>query len=170
MMQQYHKKGEIDSLTGLRGVAALLVIINHYWPWTAITPVSALPASIAAWTHTAGIGMAVFFTLSGYVIALSYSAWDWRQRPVFNFTRLFFYRFARLYPAFLVFVVLAILRWPALHDLSDPKAQAYILPHLLLWQTWWPVKFGGAMAPDSYFHVSWSLSVECGLYLAFGLG
>jgi len=69
-----------------------------------------------------------------------------------------------------VFVVLAILRFPALHDLSDPKAQAYILPNLLLWQAWWPIKFDGAMASDNYFHVSWSLSVECGLYLAFGLG
>ncbi len=169
-MQEYHKKGEIRSLTGLRGVAALLVIVTHYWHWTAVTPAGVLLASIEVWTRTAGIGMAIFFTLSGYVIALNYSAWDWRQRPVFNLTRLFLYRFARLYPAFFVFVVLAVLRWSALQDLSDPKAQAYILPHLLLWQAWWPVKFDGALASDSYFHVSWSLSVECGLYLAFGLG
>jgi hypothetical protein len=44
--------------------------------------------------------MAIFFTLSGYVIALSYSDWDWRECPAFNLIRLFFYRFARLYPAF----------------------------------------------------------------------
>ena len=170
LMQEYHKKGEISSLTGVRGVAALLVMVHHYWYWTAVTPVSALPASIEVWTRTAGIGMAIFFTLSGYVIALNYSAWDWRQRPVFNLIRLFFYRFARLYPAFFVFVILVVLRQPPLHDLFDPKAQGYILPHLLLWQAWWPVKYDGAMASDSYFHVSWSLSVECGLYLAFGLG
>jgi len=47
-----------------------------------------------------GIGMAIFFPLSGYVIALSYSHWDWRTRPGFNLMRLFFYRFARLYLAF----------------------------------------------------------------------
>src|SRR6266851_7585596 len=119
MMQEYHKKGEIDSLTGLRGVAALLVIFTHYWHWTAVTPASALPASMELWTGTAGIGMAIFFTLSGYVIALNYSAWDWGQRPAFNLTRLFFYRFARLYPAFFVFVILVVLRQPQLHDLFD---------------------------------------------------
>jgi peptidoglycan/LPS O-acetylase OafA/YrhL len=169
-MREYHKKGEIASLTGLRGIAALLVMLSHYWFWTAITPKSALPLSIEVWTRTSGIGMAIFFTLSGYVIAFNYSAWDWGRRPTFNLVRLFFYRFARLYPAFVVFAILVILRWPALQDLLDPKAQSYILPHLLLWQAWWPVKYGGAMASDSYFHVSWSLSVECGLYLAFGLG
>ena len=94
------KPGEIPSLTGLRGVAALLVIIAHYWTWARVTPVAALPASIEPWTRTSDIGMAIFFTLSGYVIALSYSHWDWRGRPAFNLVRLFFYRFARLYPAF----------------------------------------------------------------------
>lgn len=48
------------------------------------------------WAGAADIGMAIFFTLSGYVIALSYSHWDWRERPAFNLIRLFFYRFARL--------------------------------------------------------------------------
>src|SRR5262245_9877463 len=119
---------------------------------------------------TSGIGMAIFFTLSGYVISLSYSHWDWRERPAFNLTRLFFYRFARLYPAFLAFAIMTILRFPPLQDFSDPQAQRYLLPHLLLWQTWWPTKFDGALASDDYFHVSWSLSVECMLYLVFGLG
>ena len=83
-MQEYHKTAEITSLTGLRGVAALLVMISHYWYWTAITPVGALPAAVGAWARTSGIGMAIFFTLSGFVIALNYGGWDWRARPVFN--------------------------------------------------------------------------------------
>ena len=119
---------------------------------------------------TSGMGMAIFFTLSGYVITLSYAKWDWRNRPAFNLTRLFFYRLARLYPAFFVFALMAILRFPALQDLTDPNAQSYLLPHLLLWQAWWPVKYGDVLASDDFFHVSWSLSVECALYLAFGIG
>jgi peptidoglycan/LPS O-acetylase OafA/YrhL len=114
--------------------------------------------------------MAIFFTLSGYVIALSYSDWNWRERPAFNLVRLFFYRFARLYPAYFVFFVLIVLRSPPLRDLSDPQAQAYLLPHLVLAQAWFPVKYGGALAVADYFHVSWSLSTECALYLMFGLG
>src|ERR1700730_18945410 len=113
------KKGEIASLTGLRGLAALLVVVDHYWPWTRVTQPDQLPPQMASWTETAAIGMAIFFTLSGYVIALSYGHWDWRGRPGFNLTRLFFYRFARLYPAFLVFAIPVIFTLPALHAFVD---------------------------------------------------
>ena len=150
-------------------MAALLVVVEHYWQWARVTQPDVLPPAIDRWMNTSSIGMGVFFTLSGYVIALSYSNWDWRARPVFNLVRLFFYRFARLYPAFLVFVVTVILWRPQLHDLYDPATRDYLLPHLLLWQSWAPVKFGGELAAHDYFHVSWSLSVECALYLAFGL-
>jgi peptidoglycan/LPS O-acetylase OafA/YrhL len=168
-MQIYQKRGEIPSLTGLRGLAALLVVITHYWVWTRVTPADALPQSIERWTRTSGIGMAIFFTLSGYVIALSYGHWDWRVRPVFNLVRLFFYRFARLYPAYLVFVILVVLRYPALQEL-DQHAFGYLVPHLLLMQSWLPMKFDGELTADGHFHVAWSLSVECALYLAFGIG
>jgi peptidoglycan/LPS O-acetylase OafA/YrhL len=70
------RQGEIASLTGLRGLAALRVVITHYWSWARVTPTAALPASFGAWTQTSDIGMAILFTLSGYVIALSYSDWD----------------------------------------------------------------------------------------------
>jgi hypothetical protein len=43
LMQVYKSKGEIASLTGLRGSAALMVVIAHYCHWAAVTPVSALP-------------------------------------------------------------------------------------------------------------------------------
>jgi peptidoglycan/LPS O-acetylase OafA/YrhL len=164
------RQGEIASLTGLRGLAALLVVITHYWGWARVTPTAALPPSIGAWMQTSDIGMAIFFTLSGYVIALSYSDWDWRARPAFNLIRLFFYRFARLYPAFFLFAVLIVLRNPPLRDLADPQTERYLWPHLLLWHTWWPVKYDGMVAVEDRFNVSWSLSTECALYLLFGIG
>jgi peptidoglycan/LPS O-acetylase OafA/YrhL len=169
-MQVYKSKGEIASLNGLRGLAALVVVIAHYCHWTAVTPVSALPESLERWTRTSFVGMAIFFTLSGYVIALSYSDWNWRQRPGLNLARLLFYRFARLYPAYFVFVLIIILRWPALQDVADPGAVSYLLSHLFLMQSWWPVKFDGDLAAHGHFHVSWSLSVEWALYLGFGVG
>ena len=67
------EKADIHSLTGLRGLAALLVIFSHYWAWTRTTPTAELPVWIEPWTSTSDLGMAIFFTLSGYVIALSYS-------------------------------------------------------------------------------------------------
>jgi len=161
-------RDEIASLTGLRGLAALLVVITHYWMWTRVTPPDVLPIAVERWTRTAGIGMAIFFTLSGYVIVLSYGGWDWRGRPTFNLVRFFFYRFARLYPAYLVFVIVVILWFPALQEF-DRHARDYVIPHLLLLQSWWPMKFDGELTANGDFHVAWSLSVECALYLAFGV-
>lgn len=156
---------EIRSLTGL------LVVIGHYSAWAAVTPMAEVPTWIRALANAApGIGMSIFFTLSGYVIALSYSHWDWRAQPGLNLARLFFYRFARLYPAFFVFALLIVMRTPALHDLSDPAVRADIAVHVLLLQSWLPVKYGGALVSGDWFHVSWSLSTECALYLLFGLG
>jgi peptidoglycan/LPS O-acetylase OafA/YrhL len=161
---------EIRSLTGLRGLACLLVVIAHYAGWTRVTPADVPLPTWFRYLSVTGIGMSIFFTLSGFVIAMSYSHWEWRTQPVLSLTRLFFYRLARLYPAFLLFALVVIVRSPALHELSDPAVQAYLVPHLLLMQDWLPTKFDGQMAPDDRFHVSWSLSVECGLYLLFGLG
>jgi|EndMetStandDraft_7_1072992.scaffolds.fasta_scaffold14736_4 peptidoglycan/LPS O-acetylase OafA/YrhL len=160
--------GEIASLTGLRGGAALLVAVNHIAQWASINnPPDPLWGLI---TNTAGMGMAIFFTLSGYVIALSYSERDWRTRPVFNFSRLLLHRVARLYPAFLVFALLIVLRTPSLRDLGDPEVQRYMLSRLLLAHTWLPIKHDGMLPYDDYFHVAWSLSVEAGLYVLFGAG
>jgi peptidoglycan/LPS O-acetylase OafA/YrhL len=114
--------------------------------------------------------MVIFFVLSGYVIALSYSSWEWGRRPLFCLTRFFFYRFARLYPAFLLFAILILLRTPSLLLPVDGDKLGLVIPHLLLWQSWLPVKFNGALADGGPFHVSWSLSTECALYLFFGIG
>ena len=123
-----------------------------------------------AWAVTALLGMPIFFTLSGFVIAYSYGHWDWWERPVFNLVRLFLYRFARLYPAFLVFAIIVVIRWPEARILSNLDAHAYLLPNLLLLHTWVPLKFEGVPAAHGQFHVSWSLRTECALYLCFALG
>jgi peptidoglycan/LPS O-acetylase OafA/YrhL len=164
------KTGEIPPLTGLRGVAALCVVLGHYSAWTLAVPRAEVPEWYWHWSGALpGIGMSIFFTLSGFVIALSYSHWDWRDRPVFSLVRLFLYRLARLYPAFLLFAILIVMRTPPLRELADPAAQAYIAPHLLLLQSWLPAKFDGKLVSGDAFHVSWSLSAEWGLYALFGL-
>jgi peptidoglycan/LPS O-acetylase OafA/YrhL len=152
------RAGEIRSLTGLRGLAALLVVVDHYASWIS-------PSLDGPWFKTGGLGMTIFFTLSGYVIALNYSGWDWRARPGRCLARFFTYRFARLYPAFLLFALVIALQTPVTRDESAGTAL-----HLLLLQSWFPVLYGGHEVGSSPFHVSWSISAECGLYLLFALG
>lgn len=170
MDRKIGSSGEIKPLTGLRGVAALLVIIAHFSLWTAPVPISNVPQDVLRYARVADIGMVIFFVLSGYVIALSYSSWEWGKRPSFCLTRFFFYRFARLYPAFVLFAILVLLRTPSLAVPMDGRKLGILVPHLLLWQSWAPVKYGGHLAVDSPFSVSWSLSTECALYAFFGIG
>lgn len=162
--------GEIKPLTGLRGMAALLVVINHFAVWTAPLPIAKVPEDLLRYAGTSDIGMVIFFVLSGYVIALSYSSWEWGVRPLFCLTRFFLYRFARLYPAFLLFAVVILLRTPSLLLPVGEDKLGVVIPHLLLWQSWIPVKFNGALADGGPFHVSWSLSTECALYAFFAIG
>ncbi len=160
---------EIAPLTGLRGVASLMVVIAHYIGWTWV-PDGPRP-DLSAWTSISGVAMAIFFTLSGYVIALSYSHWDWGGRPVFNLLRLLLYRLARLYPAYLLFAVICIMRAPDYRNFLDPEVRDYLLPHLALVFTWYRVPFQGghSFPPESPFHLGWSLSVEWALYSGFAL-
>ncbi len=48
-------------------------------PKASVTPAAALPDWMGAWLPAGSrAAMTIFFTLSGFVIALSYSQWDWR--------------------------------------------------------------------------------------------
>jgi len=164
-MEASRDRQDLPALTGLRGVAAGLVVVGHFW--AALRPT--IVDSFWLWPFPP-IGMAIFFTLSGYVIALSYGRWDWRARPLFNLCRLALYRFARLYPAFLLFAIVILLRNPPLRTPSTPEALTYVVDHLLLLQSWWPAKYDGQLVTGDLFSLSWSLSTEWALYLLFGLG
>ena len=161
------RQDDLPALTGLRGIAALLIVVGHFW--SQLRPASEAAHLSLLWPML-GMGMAIFFTLSGYVIALSYGRWNWEARPLLNLCRLLLYRFARLYPAFLLFALVILLRSPTLRDLGTPGAAANVFDHLLLLQSWFPVKYDGQMVPQDRFNVAWSLSTEWSLYLLFGVG
>jgi hypothetical protein len=47
------RRGEIASLTGLRGLAALLVVIGHFSVWTIVAPRAEMPTWISQWSDAA---------------------------------------------------------------------------------------------------------------------
>src|SRR5947207_2900022 len=93
-------RASIPSLTGLRFLAALSVAISH-----ATTLIMPMKGPAGAWyiilESLAGIGMPLFFVLSGFVIHYNYSETikHERLRGIANF---FSARFARIYPLFAV--------------------------------------------------------------------
>src|ERR1700685_1244853 len=88
-------KAEIRSLTGVRGVAALIIVIYHYGKFR-------LDHFSDVWHVPPGyLPVALFFMLSGFVIGYVYR--DSLHPESSSSYRIFLIkRFARLYPAYIV--------------------------------------------------------------------
>src|SRR5688500_6194224 len=141
----------LDSLTGLRFLAALLVFVHHanssQWDAT-LGPLDRL-------TSAGGQGVSFFFLLSGFVLVWSYR----REQTARGFYRR---RAARILPDWFVVwpIAIAIGAWEGF--LPSPEA---VLANATLLQAWVPQM-------SVYFvlnSVTWSLSVEVFFYLVFPL-
>ena len=107
----------LDSLTILRGPAALFVFFYHT-RWAHVVP----SASVGY------VGVALFFVLSGFVLT-------WSYKPADGAKKFYLRRFARVYPLHLFFFALAL----AILVLTQeaPSAGA-TLSNLVLLHTWVP--------------------------------
>ncbi len=149
-------KAEIRALTGLRGVAATAVMIDHYMAvdFTRPFPWPLLPHAYVA--------VDMFMILSGFVLAMSYEARLFTiPAPAFSMVFLK-HRIARLFPMYavmtLVCFVLCRLDW--LTFLSPDTSWAALATNLLAIQTWiWP--------GSSLDGPGWSVSAEWAANLLF---
>lgn len=93
----------IDSLQILRAVAAFLVVISHVW-----AAVSTKTGSVAHWagaSYAGGLGVDVFFCLSGFIMIETLRSNEKRVAAAANFL---WRRVRRIYPAYLVCFVAMI--------------------------------------------------------------
>lgn len=150
-------KNEIRALTGVRGVAAVVIVIYHYGKFHLDRASGA-----AVWSVPHGyIPVDMFFMLSGFVIGYVYGdehLWDSWQ----NYKAFLFKRFARLYPAYIVIAALYALKMAA--GLTGEETFARfdrfdVLGNLLLLTGW-----GLNVYP--LIGVSWASSAELGSYFA----
>ncbi|MFJ7271201.1 acyltransferase family protein [Streptomyces sp. NPDC099050] len=145
----------LDSLTGLRFPAALLVFAHH--AFLPIPPLRLLADDdteyrLASWfTQAGGLGVTFFFVLSGFVLT-----WSARDRD--TTTGFWRRRFVKIYPNYVVTWALALSLF-ALYYTSAGVAVA----NLFMAQVWWPEY----MTNFSVNAPSWSLAVEAVFYLCF---
>jgi peptidoglycan/LPS O-acetylase OafA/YrhL len=141
----------LDSLTSLRAVAALVVFAFH---------LPGFGGRRGDWllAHTAGqglLGVSFFFALSGFVLV-------WAARPHDRPSRFYRRRFARIYPAMAVALVLGLVINASLDHTFSPLQVLLAFAGL---QAWVPV--------SEYVHaangVAWSLSCEAFFYALFPL-
>lgn len=143
------RHGEIRPLTSLRMVAALLVFLHHFYPFSA--PESLLYAV----SRQGNMGVSLFFTLSGFLIGLRYLPRFATHGLDPAFVRAFFVkRFARIYPLYAVIALASLLLDPA-----KTLNAATALFHLTLTQSYF------LTLPVQLIPTAWSLSVEAGFYL-----
>jgi peptidoglycan/LPS O-acetylase OafA/YrhL len=157
----------IAALDGLRGIAAMLVAGGHYMGFEGGAPLSATAATLV------GLGMTLFFVLSGFVIHYNYSMTITRPGG----TRAFFVaRFARLYPLYLLlflfdFAYTGLTARSACGQIGAPGEHWLGLAYYLtLTQSWIYATICRAPLPYQYgpvAAVSWSISVEMFFYLAY---
>jgi peptidoglycan/LPS O-acetylase OafA/YrhL len=146
------RQPELTGLTALRLFAALFVLLFHsrYFAeggWLEI-PIHALCLS-------GGLGVDIFFVLSGFVISYVYAG-------NFNFGSYLLHRAARIYPVYLfttiaALIVISILGRPAYAEFANFD----VLMNLLMIQSWY-----GSWQISVNF-VSWTVSAEWAVYLMF---
>jgi peptidoglycan/LPS O-acetylase OafA/YrhL len=157
------RRPNIPALTGLRAVAALLVVLFHY---KYIVPgLGQSPASGARVIQAGFVGVSLFFVLSGFILAYTYIDDDGSLRG--SWKDFLFARFARVYPVYLfalvialpIFIDISLVHPVGVMKLKDTVRTAVLTPLLL--QGWTPKRAWMWNGPG------WSLSAEAFFYLLF---
>ena len=153
---------DIRALTGLRGVAALWVVVYHI-VFAGAVAVAVPWAPLEQLIRHGYLAVDVFFALSGFVMALSYgryvqAGWTWRSYADFMRRRL-----ARVYPLYLVMTLLvaAMLATGLSRSLASATLGHDLPYNLLLIQSW-------GLA-ESINPPAWSISTELAAYVLFPL-
>jgi peptidoglycan/LPS O-acetylase OafA/YrhL len=156
---------KIEELESLRGLAALLVFMHHFFEWNPI-----IESKIFINSY---LMVDLFFVLSGFVI---FNAYAEKINSGVELIRFQFLRFGRLYPVHILFIVLFLLfalakflvvlkagYSGARNDSLGEFSAISIFLNVLLLQTVIPVDQSASINPPA-----WSISVEFYTYLIFG--
>ncbi len=150
---------QIDALTGLRGIAAWLVVFYH----ARLTLTAWVPGPLIDFAALGYLAVDLFFMLSGFVMWLNYAprlrAGGLAQAPLF-----WWRRFARIWPLHGA-ILLGLVGFVALLTVTGRDTSGYPLGelplHVLLVQNW------GFTSDLSWNHPAWSISTEMAAYALF---
>jgi peptidoglycan/LPS O-acetylase OafA/YrhL len=168
------RREEIPALTGLRFVAAFSVLMAH-GVFTILGNYETPTGAVFWLKQASGFGMTLFFVLSGFVIHYNYA--DLIVKGRLRGTGTFLWaRFARLYPLYLLMMVVFILvssrhidLWRGHPERFGSTLQA--LPYFLFSVQSWIYKVidGNALvsAIGGASPLTWSISTEWFFYLAY---
>ncbi len=147
--------GHIAPLTSLRFVAAIWVVLFHYWPHLAV---DGTPGLIAK----GYLGVELFFVLSGFILCHVYLREA--EAGTFSYGRFVWARLARIYP-----LHLAVLAGVGLMGAAAAVAGVSVDPNLTDWRALpahLTMTHAWGLSPVAgWNHPSWSISAEWFAYL-----
>lgn len=150
------KREEIKSLTGLRGVAAFMVMLYHF------KFSNFFPSPINTAINSTYLAVDLFFILSGFVMALTYSHLFQNGFNIPSYKRFILLRIARIYPIYFITTLLTIILFilfPSNNDFHHPITAFHVTLNMTMTQAWGFSR--------SYLIPAWSISTEFAAYLVF---
>lgn len=162
LVQNKIKNKEIKSLTGIRGIAALVVAIHHFISKYYIGYFEEKASN--SWVDYVSFNYAnhgylmveMFFILSGFVLALSYNTRFENKISVGDYKQFMIKRFNRVYPLYFFSTIVYFF----IFNLDKILNVDILLANFLFMELWLPKFY-------SLNNVSWSLCAEWFLYLIF---
>lgn len=165
LTQRHTPRAEVRALTGLRGIAALMVAVYHIDPEL---------RAYGAFGRAIGRGylwVDLFFVLSGFVLALNYGARFQSGWSAGSWRDFLLRRVARIYPlyAVLLFASLAYMAMGLGHSYAMPLLPYPRLAHPLAVKAANVVMVQSWGVGPSIDGTAWSLSAEWAAYVLFPL-
>jgi peptidoglycan/LPS O-acetylase OafA/YrhL len=163
--------GEIRALTGIRGVAAMIVFLSHTRETLSGRGLHfAVPLPVERLFFMGGRQVDVFFVLSGFILTLIYQGWFKESVDAGSYMDFLQRRFARIYPlhaAILLMVIAFVVaagvgHATVLHGIGR-FTWSQLPAYFLLIHAWGPL---GPQA-GTWNPPSWSISIEALAYLVF---
>ncbi|MBF9142641.1 acyltransferase family protein [Hymenobacter properus] len=159
-------KTYFPALTGVRAVAAYMVVLVHFASVEASPTLPFFKMWVVQYLSQFGLGVVIFFVLSGFLITIRYAeglelSWAWFRRYLQN-------RFARIYPIYFLLTAftfgIMLLRpthgwWEWTAAYSGPEKAAAVFLNLTLLRAYFG-QFATLGVPTA-----WSLTVEETFYL-----
>lgn len=154
-MSLQDKLKPIHALTGIRFLAAMLVFLFHFG--ASFSERIGMPDFVSIFLHNGKVGVSIFFVLSGFILTYTYTT---RFAHKFKFSDFFIARFSRIYPVYLLALLLIL---PVLPKALDAWSVVCVLGMVQSWTLPFS-SFGGAWVMQA-----WTLSVELFFYICFPL-
>lgn len=148
---------EIKSLTGIRGLAALYVVIFHWHAETFQPTAQPINHYLSVFINHGYLSVDLFFVLSGFVLSLSSSANFKNSLSNEDYKSFMYKRFSRIFPLYVCITLLYFLlsKWGGIKHLLS------LVLNLTLLQGISPV-FNSSIIPPG-----WSLTNEWVIYFLF---